>query len=556
MAADIGQELYEKIKAEFEGRVSANGYIKAVTKRIAEGTATMNDVSLYAKALGSEVRLAIAYNISPEDLPEGQMFYNIAQKILDPLLHDNHSMVNDIAAQVQKKLDERKGIRIKPQKAPFPEDRLGSVLSAASEQGLDEATMKRRMSAPAETMTQSFADDYMKENAKFRTRAGFKEYIVRKEDGKCCEWCSKLAGRYLYPESTPHDVFRRHDNCGCSVTYEDGEMRQDAWSKRTWQASPEELAERKELEEKLKPVRFSPEEAAAKEREVLEQRAERLTNGGESGIIIAKEDLKKITDSMPNASDADEFVNLVNNCKNEDIKRAYRDCLNQVDKVEYNSERGGESYYLHADNRLVYSYPTESDIEKGDTKFSSVTHEIGHLIDYKGVFDNLTFSESDALNTSIHTSFTFKQSPSGSDQFLEAVRKDKANLAKIVMKSDVRQDLFSTISSGGVQDALDGMFGAKVKMRYGHGEKYYNKTYNSLKSIGFEKKIQEAYKQLGFDASNQAKVQSLVRCHTVASEVWANITSAETCGSADLGFFKKYLPNSYDSFISIMKGLR
>lgn len=80
-------------------------------------------------------------------------------------------------------------------------------------------------------------------------------------------------------------TFRRHDNCGCSVTYEDGEMRQDAWSKRTWQASPEELAERKELEEKLKPVRFSPEEAAAKEREVLEQRAERLTNGGESGII-------------------------------------------------------------------------------------------------------------------------------------------------------------------------------------------------------------------------------------------------------------------------------
>ena len=242
MAADIGQELYEKIKAEFEGRVSANGYIKAVTKRIAEGTATMNDVSLYAKALGSEVRLAIAYNISPEVLPEGQMFYNIAQKILDPLLHDNHSMVNNIAAEVQKKLDERKGIRIKPQKAEFPEDRLGSVLSAASEQGLDEATMKRRMSAPAETMTQSFADDYMKENAKFRTRAGFKEYIVRKEDGKCCEWCSKLAGRYLYPESTPHDVFRRHDNCGCSVTYEDGEMRtrQQVWSKRDWSDEEEQ----------------------------------------------------------------------------------------------------------------------------------------------------------------------------------------------------------------------------------------------------------------------------------------------------------------------------
>ncbi len=91
-------------------------------------------------------------------------------------------------------------------------------------------------------------------------------------------------------------TFRRHDNCGCSVTYKDGEMRQDAWSKRTWQTSPEELAERKELEEKLKPVRFSPEEAAAKEREVLEQRAERLTNGGESGIIVENNVETAVTD--------------------------------------------------------------------------------------------------------------------------------------------------------------------------------------------------------------------------------------------------------------------
>ena len=84
-------------------------------------------------------------------------------------------------------------------------------------------------------------------------------------------------------------TFRRHDNCGCSVTYEDGEMRQDAWSKRTWQASPEELAERKELEDKLKPVRFSPEEAAAKEKEVLEQRAHNVLTRSENSDIIDDE---------------------------------------------------------------------------------------------------------------------------------------------------------------------------------------------------------------------------------------------------------------------------
>lgn len=28
---------------------------------------------------------------------------------------------------------------------------------------------------------------------------------------------------------------RRHDNCGCSVTFENGRQRQDVWSKRSWE---------------------------------------------------------------------------------------------------------------------------------------------------------------------------------------------------------------------------------------------------------------------------------------------------------------------------------
>ena len=52
---------------------------------------------------------------------------------------------------------------------------------------------------------------------------------------KCCEWCTRMAGRYRYGEE-PEDVYRRHDNCSCTVTYESGRQRQDVWSKRTWEA--------------------------------------------------------------------------------------------------------------------------------------------------------------------------------------------------------------------------------------------------------------------------------------------------------------------------------
>lgn len=75
----------------------------------------------------------------------------------------------------------------------------------------------------------------MKENAKFRSDAGLKCFINRTTDGKCCEWCSALAGRYVYGEH-PDDIFRRHDNCGCSTIFENGRQRQDVWSKKSWEA--------------------------------------------------------------------------------------------------------------------------------------------------------------------------------------------------------------------------------------------------------------------------------------------------------------------------------
>ena len=47
------------------------------------------------------------------------------------------------------------------------------------------------------------------------------------------------------------------------MTYECGKMRQDVWSKRTWEASPEELQARKDAAEAAKPTVNTPEQAKA-----------------------------------------------------------------------------------------------------------------------------------------------------------------------------------------------------------------------------------------------------------------------------------------------------
>ncbi len=65
-------------------------------------------------------------------------------------------------------------------------------------------------------------------------------------------------------------MYRRHDNCGCTVIYESGRTRQDVWTKKTWEAKdvPEETAG---------PMRLTPEQGRKMERKNLQYRG--LTSG-------------------------------------------------------------------------------------------------------------------------------------------------------------------------------------------------------------------------------------------------------------------------------------
>lgn len=79
-------------------------------------------------------------------------------------------------------------------------------------------------------ISNSMIDNYIQKNVEFRAEAGLSEKIIRTSSGHCCEWCDKVAGTYKYPD-VPKDVYRRHDNCDCTVEYVDGKNRQNVWSK-------------------------------------------------------------------------------------------------------------------------------------------------------------------------------------------------------------------------------------------------------------------------------------------------------------------------------------
>lgn len=243
--ADIGAELLEKIRAEFQKSCKADKYIQSVLKKIEGGTAKMEEVALLSKRLGLRASQAIGAYVNASALPDGKMYYNIADTILTGVLKDNYDVINSAAAECQKALDKTAGINITPQQAAFPTERVQAVVNAASVPDIAEEVMIRRMTAPVQNITESFYNDYVQKNVKLRSDAGLDCYIIRNDHGGCCKWCSKLAGKYHYPEDVPKDVYRRHDNCGCTVTYLNGRKAQNVWSKVKWNVSDEELEQMK-----------------------------------------------------------------------------------------------------------------------------------------------------------------------------------------------------------------------------------------------------------------------------------------------------------------------
>lgn len=232
--ADIGAELLEKIRAYFKKKCQGDAYIQSVLGKVAAGTAQMEEISLLSQSIGFRASQAISEFVNVAALPDGKMYYNIADTILSGVLKDNYEIINSAAAECQLALDRKMGINIEPQRAPYPAERVQAVAGAASAPDISEEKMVRRMTSTVENITQSFSDDYVETNAKFRSEAGLECYIIRISHntmGSCCKWCDSLEGKYLYPDDVPKDVYRRHDRCHCTVTYVNNRRGQNVWRK-------------------------------------------------------------------------------------------------------------------------------------------------------------------------------------------------------------------------------------------------------------------------------------------------------------------------------------
>lgn len=262
---DVVPELLENIKTAFKSISMADRTLATVSRRIRDGTASEIDGHKYAERLGKNASKALQMNLTAETLPDGKLYYNIATRTVIPVLENNQKLINDAAVSIQKEKDVKTGIGLNPITPKFPAERINGLIDkmTADDITLEDALVWIR--EPIVNNSEAFYDDFIRENVKFRSDAGLRSTITRIAEAKACEWCQNLAGTYDYGDE-PENIFRRHEFCRCSLTTTYNRTTKEAWSKRSWESTPEEIERREGV---------MPENMTVQERQEILDRLER-----------------------------------------------------------------------------------------------------------------------------------------------------------------------------------------------------------------------------------------------------------------------------------------
>lgn len=236
---DIVPSLLEKIEKDFRAKVDADNEMSRLFTKFADDKGTLHDVSLYARRLGDLLSMTLQENLTEDVLPDGKMYYNIADRILNPMMRQNFNLTMEQATIIQKMIDAKSGIGLEPISADFPESRVKQIIDSLTEDTEFEV-IKARMGEPVANCSHSFADDFIKANALYREKAGMRTYLKRTLVGGACPYCVRLAGTFDYSDA-PDDIYKRHDSCRCTVTFYSEKVRQNVHTKIQSVLDPQEL---------------------------------------------------------------------------------------------------------------------------------------------------------------------------------------------------------------------------------------------------------------------------------------------------------------------------
>lgn len=229
MAVDVVEELFPLIRDAFDRARRRDDELRRLRK-LAETSGKYKDAHDYALLVSKHCAQAILQYIKEDALPNGRLYYNIAQRIITPMLRSTYNMSIAACRDVQRVFNEQLEMQLQPLVAEFEQDRVDGIsLVASRKDTLDEALVV--VESDIENYALHVVDETMHRNARFLAESGVAVIVERTAKANACDWCRSQAGVYNYADVRDgSDVWRRHGGCQCIL-----EMYGDRGSRVIWQ---------------------------------------------------------------------------------------------------------------------------------------------------------------------------------------------------------------------------------------------------------------------------------------------------------------------------------
>lgn len=216
MNNDVSPSILEAVAKDFKKKYSSSKEINRLLIKIEKGTASHADSYQFAQKVSDYLNYAIKKNMTGSTLPNGKLYYHIAEDVLTPLLKNNHALVTSYAKSVQEILNIKDDVPFKGVTAKVNTDRIDGICSEFSRADKFEET-QHELADTIENYSLSSVDDTIKENVRFLSNLGYNEVVERHAESGACKWCRILDGTYDYSPNMDNTVFKRHKRCKCTI---------------------------------------------------------------------------------------------------------------------------------------------------------------------------------------------------------------------------------------------------------------------------------------------------------------------------------------------------
>ena len=206
---------FEDIKPIFLSRLERDRQASALMASIESGDATYATVTQYAARVGEILGEVLRFNAPITDISDWDI-----DDLIPGSLGLDHRIVTNACRAVQEALNRDAGIGIRYQEPAFDWDRVHGIVDELRDNP-EFINIEKTFYDQIENFSQNVVDSSVRANAAVASSAGIKTYVIRTASANACPWCQAVAGKFDYEsvKGTGDDVWRRHENCHCTIDY-------------------------------------------------------------------------------------------------------------------------------------------------------------------------------------------------------------------------------------------------------------------------------------------------------------------------------------------------